>query len=83
MDVRCSKCGEPWDIDTFHDVAEETGSTFDAVRQAFYADGCAAVGSRHGDAVAHPALAVLQELSGDDVDGLAADLEDFEAMGLI
>lgn len=23
MDIKCKKCGEPWDIDTLHDVAEE------------------------------------------------------------
>ena len=29
------------------------------------------------------ALDVMQELSGSDIDGLAADLEDFEAIGLL
>lgn len=28
MDLYCAKCGEPWDNDTFHDVADENGSTY-------------------------------------------------------
>ena len=83
MDIRCAKCGEPIDIDEFHDIAAEQGTTFDKVRESFYSKGCEGIGYRHGDNVANPAYAILQELAGDDIDGLAADLEDFEYMGMI
>ena len=83
MDIRCAKCGEPWDIDYFHDVADEQDKTFDQVREAFYATGCEALECSHGEGTANPAYAIMQELAGDDIDGLAADLEDFEYMGMI
>ena len=84
MDIYCPKCGEPVDIDYLHDVAETNAGTFTEVREAFYMDGCEALGdqcnpnpNRNRAAVA----AALMDLLGDDVDGLAADMEDFEAMG--
>lgn len=83
MDVRCSDCGEPVEVDYFHEVAEEQGSSFDAVRKAFYEEGCVALGMSHGTGKAHPGVAALMELCGDDIDGLAADLEDFEYLGMM
>jgi hypothetical protein len=77
MDIRCSTCGEPWDIDSLHDIAAENGTTFDDARKDFRRRGCEALGTSHSDTVAHPGIAVLAELAGDDLDGFAADLEDF------
>ena len=85
MDIYCKRCGEPWDIDYFHDVADDTGSTFDTVREAFYRDGCKALGETRCEA--SPSMrgdiaALAYELMGDDVDGAAAMLDDAEYMGL-
>lgn len=77
MDLLCPRCAEPWDNDTIHDRATETGSTYREVATEFRATGCEALGSDHGEGVADPAIATVYELSGDDMDGAASDLEDF------
>lgn len=79
MDVKCHTCGEPVDIFYFHDVAEEQGRTFDEVRADFYRRGCEALGDSHNGTTYEdgPAVLALQELLGDDIDGLAAMMEDF------
>lgn len=85
MDLRCRICGEPWDVDTFHDVAEEKGITFDEATRAFRRDGCEATGwcapctPSEDDEERYRNLAAgeLMDLLGDDVDGAAAMLEDF------
>ena len=77
MDIYCKKCREPWDIDTLHDVASEQGRTFDQVRSAFYDTGCEALDCRHGNLGYDPRIEALQELCGDDIDGLASDMEYF------
>lgn len=80
MDIKCKACGEPWAIDSLHDlVAEGAAVDFDDARGMFYRDGCHAFGQgctsvRYGGG---SAIGVLQELLGDDVDGLAAMIEDF------
>lgn len=105
MDVRCVKCGEPWDIDSLHehvitDKAElllaskeykQWGGfgpfygSFENARKKFYAIGCEALGEPCGtpDPQAGAVVSALQELAGDDVDGLASDIEDAEALGLL
>ena len=86
MDVYCPICAEPWDIDTFHDVAADEGLTFDQVRQGFTREGCAALQCRPcqpSNDVRALASQTLLELYGDDIDGVAADLEDFEYLGLL
>ncbi len=83
-DVRCSRCGEPWDVDTFHDEADASGESFAEVRARFRASGCVAVGGGRCESTPAGTVAgVLADLLGDDVDGLAATLEDAEALGLL
>jgi hypothetical protein len=79
MDIACSRCGEPWDTYTFHDVAEEQGITYNEATANFRRRGCEATGwgSCNSETTAHPGIGILAELAGDDIDGLAADLEDF------
>lgn len=91
MDIYCPKCQEPWDIDTLHDAVEERNGglaaelrrpydvEFTEVRQDFNRRGCEALGSRHGDGVASPVVGEILDLLGDDIDGAAALLDDFEA----
>lgn len=77
MDIKCRHCGEPWDLDELHDV---DGHTFDQARKRFYRDGCLTFGTGHsqGSYPNREAISMLQDLLGDDVDGLAAMLEDFD-----
>lgn len=58
MDVYCCKCGEPWDMDSFHDevdnraddmgtrasnlTRDEYGTLYSSVRQEFTTRGCVA-----------------------------------------
>ena len=80
MDIKCKVCREPWDVDSLHDlVAEGSAVDFDDARGMFYRDGCGAFGSRHNDVGDGSQFLIgeLQDLMGDDVDGLAAMIEDF------
>lgn len=80
MDIYCSKCGEPWEIDSIHDVAEELQFSFDEALKAFKKQGCEILGASHGEVNENRAAAVsvLFDIMGDDVDGIAAMLEDFD-----
>lgn len=81
MDLYCSKCGEPWELDTMHDVAEENDMTFNKAVEYFRKKGCAALGASCGEPAnvgRAMAFAALHDLMGDDVDGIAAMLEDFD-----
>lgn len=78
MDLVCTTCGEPWDLDyVLHDEPE--GFT----RQGAAIVSCPCCPERkHGkdlDAEARERLSAARELGellGDDVDGYAAELED-------
>ena len=88
MDIRCPKCGEPWDIDSLHDEADYLGETFQVVKTRFFAEGCGEVFGVSGCSTSkNPAAAsvasLAHELMGDDIDGIASMLEDAEWMGLI
>ena len=91
MDIYCRRCGEPWEIDSLHEAAEASGGTFEAVRRDFASRGCAAILDRwDGQHFASgprceardlgtfgAILGAAEDLSGDDVDGMAADIEDW------
>lgn len=86
MDIPCPKCSEPWDIDEFHDIAEEQGITWDDVRKNFAAKGCEALGMSPctpDNSLRSQASAVVMELLGDDLDGAASLMDDFEFMGML
>lgn len=89
MDINCTKCGEPWELDYFlHEAPDEfkmaNASTIlecpnceGKERSTILADMCA-------EEKAHTletceTAAALGDLLGDDVDGAAAMMEDFEA----
>jgi len=80
MDIKCHKCGEPWDMDSLHEMGEWIGEelSFNQARRRFYADGCTAFGTGHGtmDYANGSIVAELADLLGDDIDGFAAMLED-------
>lgn len=79
MDVYCPRCGEPIDPYEFHDYAAEVDTTYAEVAAQFRAIGCEALGMRCGYQVAHPGIAAMYDLLGDDMDGAASMFED---MGL-
>jgi hypothetical protein len=120
MDVRCPRCGEPWDFDTLHDATSEAeyrvpfyrddadrrayrvnpdydkGAYAEAVRTVqgdFRARGCIAITERlvgptakacePNGTLAAAASSALMDIMGDDFDGVASELEDAEAAGLI
>lgn len=87
MDIYCTRCGEPWELDTFHDVADEQGTTWAAAVADFRSRGCVATGwtgeCERVETLRGAATAALVDLLGDDVDGVAALLEDFDAFGLL
>lgn len=73
MDLYCCKCGEPFDFHSFETPQE---------RKAFTVKGCGGVewiGECDGDGSSLEAMAAgaMSDLLGDDVDGIAAMLEDF------
>ena len=84
MDIYCGKCGEPWEIDTLHDVSEYLGISFGEISGNFRVAGCAAL-----DATCNPqtvgstratVAAAMLDLLGDDIDGVAAMMEDYSYM---
>lgn len=83
MDLYCPKCAEPHALDALRDEAQVNGRSFDAVRADFYRRGCEALSGLHNDPVdseLREGISLIYELLGDDVDGAAAELEDFMAM---
>jgi hypothetical protein len=80
MDINCPKCGEPWDMDELHYVAEENQTTFTEEVKKFSTAGCQVFDGQPctepADRTRALAAAVALELLGDDVDGIAAFMED-------
>lgn len=87
MDIRCTKCGEPWDIESLHDEADYREVSFDDIRSEFSRVGCRALGCECNAATlgghAATVASLAEELMGDDIDGIASMLEDAEFMGLL
>jgi hypothetical protein len=76
MDIYCPVCGEPWDMDSLHDVPDTNYAT---ARRRFGRDGCAVFDTSHNspiDAERAELSSVLFELLGDDVDGIASLMAD-------
>lgn len=93
MDLLCPVCAEPWDFDSLHQQVEDpypgtpTYKNFAEVSRAFRNMGCLALGEKHNDATQNSlparAAAAMYDMLGDDLDGAAAALEDFEYAGLL
>lgn len=73
MDIYCANCGEPWDA-LEPDRKEIVRGNCEA---------CRGNPKKRDNSLRTQAVAALAEIAGDDIDGLAADLEDFEYMGLL
>ena len=97
MDVYCHVCGEPTGVDYFHDVADMRGTTFRTVQRDFQARGCVALNEdatnnsapswcerpEGGRSMVSMASEVLNDLLGDDIDGIASSMEDFAFLGML
>jgi hypothetical protein len=85
MDLYCQKCGEPWDMDSLWDFEEDD---YKGARKDFIkGKGCPAcswgakvIGDQPPEA---RATSVLMGILGDDIDGVAAELEDLEYSGMM
>jgi len=82
MDIRCPKCGEPWDHDELHEMYDSEGRhvPYAEASKRFRSLGCAAFDGASCNAptdteTATKAAAVYSALS-DDMDGAAAILDD-------
>jgi len=76
MDIFCRVCGEPWDLDELHGVPE---ASFETARRRFSGEGCEVFSTRHNSVIDSDRAAksaVLHELLGDDIDGIASLMED-------
>ena len=86
MDVYCPRCAEPCDIDEFHYVDD---MTFDQARTTFFdrSKGCGVLfGGKPctpDNSLRAEASAALSDILGDDVDGIASMLDDFEYIGML
>lgn len=89
MDVYCRNCGEPWENETLHEVAQEMGTTYGKIAQAFSRTGCKAFNGSEYETTrckADPKAemrGMLADLLGDDMDGYSAMLEDMEYAGML
>lgn len=85
MDIYCTRCSEPIDMDYLHDLVEEgMYANFKEALHAFQTKGCEALGEpqcERSDSLRAAAMGAMFDLLGDDVDGAAAMMDDFEYMG--
>ena len=78
MDIYCQRCGEPWDAYGVRhgDMTPEERVRFLSVEDC---PGC------HGKEVAErpfraQVMSAMRDILGDDIDGIAAEMEDAEAL---
>jgi hypothetical protein len=77
MDIHCTTCGEPWDMDMLHTVP---GATYDTARRRFREEGCALFDTGHSrptDPETAARSTALFNLLDDDLDGIAAEMADW------
>jgi len=68
-------------MDELHDIAADMGTTFHEVRRNFADHGCVALGMQcntQADTELAAISGALFDMLGDDIDGVAGDLEDWE-----
>ena len=94
MDIKCKFCGEPMDTDEFHDAENGTWQEWinafksfgcTAVNMMFDGDSPSDVKTRCSSEPCENentlmGIEILQDMMGDDIDGLAVMTEDMEMM---
>lgn len=87
MDLICPVCAEPVDNDYFHDLVDDgTFSSYREAAAAFRRSGCEGIGETHSEnrnSYRADVSAAMFDLLGDDMDGAAAMMEDFEYFGMV
>lgn len=88
MDIICPKCSEPVDHDSLHDAVDEgLFDDYKSAMRAFQTEGCTALGFTHNEATMgsfrSEAASVMYDLLGDDMDGAASMMEDFDYLGML
>jgi len=84
MDIYCPKCGEPYDNDELHDNDE--GMSYEAASKLFRTKGCSAVFGTRCVPVENNTTRIasaLYDVLGDDMDGVASEMEDAEYLGYL
>jgi len=72
-------------MDELHDLIPDECEDYHKAVSLFRNKGCEAFGCSHGEGNEDAALlsSMLMDILGDDVDGLASELDDAEYLGLI
>lgn len=86
MDIYCPVCSEPMDVLELHTFTGDTAADFDDARRIFFSDGCGTLYNSpcaKNRTLRSEATLALVDVMGDDVDGIAAMLEDLEYEGLL
>lgn len=79
-DIYCTVCGEPWDVEELHFLADDTDREFVDVLREFRKSGCGVFDARCSprpsimSAVSRSAFEMME----DDVDGIVAVCEDYK-----
>jgi len=89
-DIYCTVCGEPWDVDSFHDAVDDgLASDWQEARMLFFGSGCGTLFNSRpchrpetgGAAVMRAEVTLaLVDAMGDDIDGIASMLQDADWM---
>lgn len=111
MDIYCSICAEPWDMDSIHEEIDlrksdgrmpatsnqaEYDPLYSQIRNEFATKGCRAFtfGYSDGNDWCKPSndpkaqfraelASAMYDLMGDDLDGVASMMDDYDMMGMI
>lgn len=85
MDINCRNCGEPWDINESLTGLNDGGTMQDIVNGR----GCPSchwgkdqVELYERDQMISMAMGIGADLMGDDIDGIASMIDDFDYLGL-
>lgn len=80
MDVYCQHCGEPCDVyHLMHDMEPEFREMFKAGTGC---DCCEGKGEKD-NSLRSEAMGMMMDLMGDDIDGVASMMDDFEWAGML
>lgn len=87
MDIYCPRCSEPWDVYELHTAVEEGyAADYNDARRQFYSVGCNALFGgtpcRENRTLRSEASLALADVLGEDIDGIASMLDDFDAIGM-
>jgi hypothetical protein len=80
MDIKCFACGEPWDIDEIYRAKRKGDPDFEFTKQGYAILACPSCINKPERQTEEYTLEKTEVayLLGDDLDGLASTMEDFE-----